>query len=165
MGGMSALGPDFCFAWSGSLEDGFCGEVAVRDDLVFAFAWHSSHLQLPCRAPSFARALDPDLRNEGLFGLCGILWACFSAAGGLLLLAARLSRLVSRVNVADPAFEAKDEFPLFRVAAVWLEYPESLASSRPSSVTLMVEISGFDRLAATLAVWRDSGTVVCASSL
>lgn len=77
---------------------------------------------------------------------------------GLLLLAPRLSRLVSRVNVADPALDPnEDESPLFN--------PESLAPSRPSSVTLMVEISGLDRLAATLAVWRDSGTVVCASSL
>lgn len=77
---------------------------------------------------------------------------CFSASVGLLLPAARLSTLVSRVNVAEPALETSEESPLVGVAAVWLEYPESLASSRAISVSLILDMSGLERLAATLAV-------------
>ena len=84
---------------------------------------------------------------------------------GLFLLAARLSTLVSSVKVAEPGLESREESPLFRVAGVWLEYPESLAPSRARSVTLILDISGLERLAAMLAVCRVLGRMVCASSL
>ena len=98
------------------------------------------------------RAFELVLRSECLRGLCGTDCDCFSASMGLLLLAARFSTLVSRVKVAEPALETSEESPLVRVAAVWLEYPESLASSLARLVTLTLEMSGLERLAATLAV-------------
>ena len=61
---------------------------------------------------------------------------------------------------AASIFEAKDESPLPRVAPVRLEYPESLNSSRLVSGMRSLPTSGLERLAATLADWRVSGTVV-----
>ena len=55
--------------------------------------------------------------------------------------------------------------PVPAVAAVWLEYPESLASYCPGIFSLGK--SGLERFAATLAVavCRVPGTVVFSSSL
>jgi hypothetical protein len=54
------------------------------------------------------------------------------------------------------------DWVLFTVAAVRLEYPESLAPSTSGSNADFR--SGLERAAATLATWRVSGTMIWASS-
>lgn len=135
-----------------SFEGDGCADGAGRSPLTFPFARQSLQVQGSCRRGSLGRALDVLLGRDCFWGLCGVDCDCFSASSGLLLPAARLSTLVSRVNVAEPALETSEESPLVGVAAVWLEYPESLASSRAISVSLILDMSGLERLAATLAV-------------
>lgn len=60
----------------------------------------------------------------------------------------------------DPVFDSRDESALPNVAAVWLEYPESLNSSR---MALLIVRSGLDRLT-VLAACLVSGRAVSSSS-
>ena len=127
------------------------------------FARHSGHSHSFRRVFSYPLPFDPVLCNEGFSGLCDRLFDSFPPFLTVALLPALASS--GRSGCASRFDSSDDESPLPSVAAVWLEYPESLNSSRNC---FPLDASGFDRLAAMLAVQavcRVSGSVICASSL
>ena len=69
---------------------------------------------------------------------------------------------VSTLSGFEPVLDSSEESVLPKVAIVWLEYPESLNSSRRD---FGIDSFGLDRLAVIFAVRRVPGRVVWASSL
>lgn len=115
---------------------GGCRPLSWRRDFEVE-RWRTGRLEL-CRLP------PPSPRRSEVYGRGSLSLtpvSSFEATGCFLSLGA--------------------ESPLPTVAAVWLEYPESL---EPSTLPFFVCSSGLDRLAATLATLRVSGRVVLASS-
>ena len=123
------------------------------------FATHSVQLHcFGCAASSF-RPFDWTLSRGGFSGLCRLLWGFFPSVDDFFLIA---TVPVSTLSGFEPVLDSREESVLPKVAIVWLEYPESLNSSRR---VLWVESFGFDRLAVMFAVLRVPGRVVWASSL
>ena len=121
----------------------------------------SSHVH-SSSAPFPPRGLDSVRLNVCFCALFGVLADFLPALSGFLLL---MATFVSSFKDGLPALDSRDEPPVPTVATVGLESPESVVSSRPLWEDLTLAMSNLDRLAATLAVCRVSGRVVCASSL